>query len=166
MGDPPGDLKNLLGPDEQMQLFIEQKIYHPKINVDSIVITNQRIILRHPHALRLKKDYTDFNYRDISNVILDKGILRSTVQCTLRLGGDPLSLSDLPNSEAEKAYAIIRENLNRFQSPLTMGYGAVPGYVAPSQVQPQAAPVRVCPKCGTPLGPGQSFCGSCGASVK
>ena len=43
-------------------------------------------ILRHPHALGLKKDYTDYNYRDIRNVVLDKGILRSTIKCTLRLG--------------------------------------------------------------------------------
>ena len=69
------------------------------------------MILRHPHALGLKKDYTDFNYRDISNVVLKKGIMRSTIECTLRFGGDPLALNDLPNSEAEKAYGLIRENL-------------------------------------------------------
>ena len=159
MSNPPGDLKTLLGPNEQVQSYIQQKIYHPKINVDSVVITNERIILRHPHALRLKKDYTDFNYRDISNVILDKGILRSTIKCTLRLGGEPLSLSDLPNSEAEKAYAIIRQNLDRYQSPVVTGYAGVPAY-------PKQAPeVRACPKCGSVLGPGQNFCGSCGAQL-
>ncbi len=113
--ETPNDLKGILGPNETVQMYIQQKIYHPKINIDSVVITNERIILRHPHALGLKKDYTDFNYKDFANVILDKGMLRSTIKCTLRFGGDPLSLNDLPNSDAEKAYGIIRENISRTQ---------------------------------------------------
>ncbi len=78
MGDVPSDVAHLLGPNEQVELYIQQKIYHPKINVDSVVLTNERVILRHPHAMRLKKDYTDFSYTDIANAILDKGVLRST----------------------------------------------------------------------------------------
>jgi hypothetical protein len=109
----PEDLKKILGPNETVEIYIQQKIYHPKINIDSVAITNERIILRHPRDLRLKKDYTDFNYKDMANVILDKGILRSTIKCTLRFGGDPLTLNDLPNSDAEKAYGIIRENITR-----------------------------------------------------
>jgi hypothetical protein len=116
----PDDLKKILGPNETVEMYIRQKIYHPKINIDSVVITNERIILRHPHALGLKKDYTDFNYKDFANVILDKGILRSTIKCTLRFGGDPLSLNDLPNSDAEKAYGIIRENISK-SAPSTPG---------------------------------------------
>jgi len=112
----PGDLKGLLGPDEKVEVYIQQKIYHPKINIDSVVITNERVILRHPHALGLKKDYTDYNYRDIANVVLDKGIVRSTLKLTLRFGGEPLSLNDLPNTDAEKAYGVIRENVDRLQA--------------------------------------------------
>ena len=163
MDNPPDDLKKVLSPNEQIQLYIKQKIYHPKINIDSVAITNQRIILRHPHALGLEKDYTDFNYQDIANVVLDKGLLRSAVKCTLRLGGEPLSLSDLPNSDAEKAYGIIRENLVRFQAPFSGGYGAVPGYQ--QQGPPPASPTRFCQKCGAGVPAGQQFCGSCGAPV-
>jgi hypothetical protein len=57
-------------------------------------------------------------------VVLDKGILRSTIKCTLRLGGEPLALGDLPNSEAEKAYGIVRENIGKFQAPFSTGYAA------------------------------------------
>ena len=112
----PSDLKDLLGPDEKVEVYIQQKIYHPKINIDSVVITNERVILRHPHALGLKKDYTDYSYRDIANVVLDKGIVRSTIKLTLRFGGEPLSLNDLPNADAEKAYGVIRENVDKFQA--------------------------------------------------
>jgi hypothetical protein len=162
LANPPEDLKNILGPNEQVELYIEQKIYHPKINVDSVVITNERIILRHPHALGLKKDYTDFNYQDISNVVLDKGVLRSTVRCTLRLGGEPLALGDLPNQDAEKAYGIIRENLVRFQAPFSAGYAGVPG-VQQGQPPVGATAGGFCRKCGAKLTLGQRFCGNCGA---
>lgn len=145
MRDPPGDIKKILGPKEQVSVYITQKIYHPKINMDSVAVTNERIILRHPHALGLKKDYTDFNYQDISNVVLEKGITRSTIKATLRLGGEPLTLDDLPNSEAEKAYVVIRENVARFQAPLSAGYAGVQGTrqgLAPA-VAPAAAAVPV-----------------------
>ena len=113
MTDTPDDLEKILGPNEKVQLYMKQKIYHPKLNVDSVVLTNERIILRHPHALGLKKDYTDYNYQDIANVALDKGVLRSTVKSTLKQGGEALALGDLPNSDAEKAYGVIRGNINK-----------------------------------------------------
>jgi len=117
MTETPDDVTKILGSNEHVQVYIREQFYHPKINVDSVVITNERIILRHPHAAGLKKDYTDFNYRDISNVVMKKGIIRSTVSCTLRFGGEPLALNELRNPDAEKAYGLIRENLARLQSP-------------------------------------------------
>jgi hypothetical protein len=127
------------------------------------VITSERIILRHPHALRLKKDYTDYNYQDVSNVVLEKGILRSTVKCTLRFGGEPLSLSGLPNSDAERAYGLVRENLVRYQSPLAAASAGVPPYR--QQASPPPNPAATCVKCGATLMLGQKFCGNCGAQV-
>jgi Bacterial PH domain len=122
----PDDVQKILGPNEQAQFYIKQKIYHPKINIDSLTITNERIILRHPSELRLKKEYTDYNYQDVSNVILDKGILRSTIRCTLRFGGEALALGPLRNPDAQKAYGIIRENLVRYQSPSAVPARGVP----------------------------------------
>ena len=119
--DVPGDLASILGPNEQIQLYVEQKMYHPTLYVDSVAITTQRIILRHPHALGLKKEYTDFGYQDIANVVLERGVLRSTVKCMLRFGGEPLALTDLPNTQAEKAYGIIRENLTRLMTLSAIG---------------------------------------------
>ena len=152
LDDTPPDLKDILGPNERLELYIRQKIYHPKINIDSVVITSERIILRHPHALGLKKDYTDFNYQDIANVVLDKGVIRSTIKFTLRFGGDPMSLNDLPNSDAEKAYGIIRENLVRFQAPFSGGVSSAPPFY-PAGAPPQGNATK-CSKCGAVLRPG------------
>jgi len=164
LGNVPADIVRVLGPGEQVELFIQQKIYHPKINIDSVVLTSQRIILRHPHDLGLKKDFTDFNYTDVANAILDKGILRSTVKITLRFGGDPLNLNDLPNSDAEKAYGIIRSNISRFQAPFSTGYAAMAPAPMASMVQQQPPQMQqiVCGKCGARSAAGTRFCGSCG----
>ena len=86
----PEDIKNILGSNEKVELYIEEKIYHPRINVESVIITNERIIFRHPHALGLKKDYTDYSYKDITNVTLEKGLLRSTIKLTLKHGKNKL----------------------------------------------------------------------------
>jgi hypothetical protein len=129
--DAPDDIKNILGLNEKVELYIEEKIYHPRINIESVIITNERIILRHPHALGLKKDYTDYSYRDIINVTLDKGIMRSTIKLTLRhreehQEEEHLELDKLPNSLAEKGYGVIRENIGKFQSPFSTGYANAP----------------------------------------
>jgi hypothetical protein len=130
----PDEIKNILGSNEKVELYIEEKIYHPRINIESVIITNERIILRHPHALGLKKDYTDYSYRDITNVALDKGIMRSTIKLTLKPkegnGGknleEHLELDKLPNDVAEKGYGVIRENIGKFQSPFSTGYANAP----------------------------------------
>jgi PH (Pleckstrin Homology) domain-containing protein len=161
MSQAPTDVIELLGPNEQVELYIQQKIYHPKINIDSVLLTNERIILRHPHALGLKKGYTDFSYTDIANVLLEKGIIRSTVKCVLRFGGDPLALQDLPNTEAERAYGIIRENLVRYQTPLSYAQGSAgPGVVvAPQIVTREVVKVR-CKYCNQLMDENATTCPS------
>jgi hypothetical protein len=162
--DVPGDLTNILGPNEQIQLYVEQRMYHPTLYVDSVAITTQRIILRHPHALGLKKEYTDFGYQDIANVVLERGVLRSTVKCMLRFGGEPLALADLPNAEAEKAYGIIRENLSRFQGQSMTGQvGSLP--MRQEATRSGTSSASVCPKCGGPTTLGQKFCTRCGTAL-
>ena len=130
----PDDIKNIIGSNEKVELYIKEKIFHPQINIDSVIITNERVILRHPHALGLKKDYTDYSYRDITNVVLDKGILRSNIKLTVKRDEKILELGQLPNSLAEQAYGIIRENIGKFQSPFSTGYANT------AQLQQQGPP--------------------------
>ena len=65
--------------------------------------------------------------------MLDKGILRSTIKLTIKRDEKILELGQLPNSLAEQAYGIIRENIGKFQSPLSTGY-------ANTQLQQQGTP--------------------------
>ena len=40
----PDDIKNILGSNEKVELYIPEKIYHPRINIESVIVTNERII--------------------------------------------------------------------------------------------------------------------------
>jgi hypothetical protein len=161
----PADVTHILGPNERVELYVKEKIYHPTVKVDSVILTNERIILRHPHDLGLKKDYTDYSYTDIANVILDKGILRSSVKCVLRFQGDPLHLNDLPNADAEKVYGLIRENLVKYQTPLTAAYPATTPTVTSIQPQSPSSQGVFCKKCGQRSTPGSRFCSACGSTL-
>jgi hypothetical protein len=166
----PNDVLKIMGPDEKVQLYIRQKIYHPKISIDSIIVTNERVILRHPHAMGLVKDYTDFSYLDVTNVILTKGLTRSSVNLVLKLGGDPLALDSIPNSEAQTAYGLIRQNLTLHQSPMAQGKINVAAQQPPpagegtTVIEREVVKIR-CRYCGTLNDETSKTCSSCGAAL-
>jgi len=114
--DLPDEVKNMLSPNEKVELHIKEKIYNPKTNIDPMVVTNERIILRHPHAAGLKKDYTDYSHSDFEGVQLEKGIMRSTIKVKIKGGEEPLELGKLPTHQAENGYGKIREHMGRFQA--------------------------------------------------
>jgi len=124
--DLPDDVKKILGPNEKVEMYIKEKLYHPHISIDSLIVTNERVILRHPHAAGLKRDYTDYSYSDIEGVEMDKGLTRSTLRLKLKRKGDSLDLDKLSTPQAERGYGIIRENVGRFQAPLSTGYANAP----------------------------------------
>jgi ribosomal protein L40E len=107
--------------------------------------------LRHPHALGLKKDYTDYNYIDFEDVIIDKGLLRSTIKCAFKAKIPPLLLNDVPKADAEKAYRIIRDNITKAQTQTLT-----------EEIMPQ---MIICSYCGTKNQPDASKCINCGANL-
>ena len=112
----PSDLAGLLDPEETVVLYLKQKKYHPAINLESVALTQKRVILRKPSMLGAKKSYTDYSYADILNVTLDKGLQRSTLKLNLRQHGDDLLVEDIPNNQAQAAFKIIRAGIDEERS--------------------------------------------------
>jgi hypothetical protein len=140
------DIKNILGPNEKVAIFVKEKIYHPQINIDSLVVTNERIILRQPHALGSKTDFTDIRYSDIESVGLDKGKRRSTIKLTFKHKGDPLELGLLPTSLAEEAYGFIRANVNLLHEPALENAESSQAGPAPSEVDDKEVQKGIAPE--------------------
>jgi hypothetical protein len=109
----PSDITKLLDGDEHIYLYMKQKKYHPAIHLESIAVTNKRVIFRKPSMLHTKKSYTDYSYADILNVTIDKGPLRSTIKLNLRIDGSDLLVDDIPNDEAQLAFHIIRGGIDK-----------------------------------------------------
>ena len=109
----PDDVIPLLDDDEKVLFNIKQKKYRPAINIESVTITNKRVVLRKPAMLRIKKTYVDYSYADITNVVMDKGPLRSTMMLNLKMDAHDLVIEDVPNDMAQQAFKIIREGIDQ-----------------------------------------------------
>jgi hypothetical protein len=109
----PDDVLPLLDEDEKVLFSIKQKKYRPAINIESVTITGKRVILRRPSMLRIKKSYVDYSYSDITNIVLDKGPLRSTIMLNLKMDANDLVIEDIPNEMAQQAFRLIREGIDQ-----------------------------------------------------
>lgn len=118
--DAPSDLLRLLDQDERLLLYMKQKKYHPAINIESVAVTDKRVIFRKPSMLRIKKSFTDYSYADIVNVSIDKGPLRSTLNLNLRMDGSDLIVDDIPNEEAQEAFKLIRQGIDNARRKFTV----------------------------------------------
>ena len=111
----PDDVLPLLAQDEKALFGIKQRKYRPTINIETVTITNKRLILRKPSMLRIKKTFVDYFYSDIANVVLNKGPLRSTLMLNLRFEGNDLVIEDIPNDDALEAFKYIREGIDKWR---------------------------------------------------
>jgi hypothetical protein len=118
--EAPSDLKKLLDPNEKLLLYMKQKKYHPAINIESIAITDKRVIFRKPSMLTIKKSYTDYSYADVVNVTMEKGPLRSTLNLNLKMDGTDLRVDDIPNERAEEAFKLIRQGIDDARRKFTV----------------------------------------------
>ena len=109
----PDDIMPMLDNDEKVLYSVKQKKYRPAVNTESLIITSRRVILRKPSMMNIKKSYTDYNYSDISNIILDKGPLRSTIILNLKLDANDLIIENVPNEMAQQAFRLIRERVDQ-----------------------------------------------------
>lgn len=112
----PSDMVEMTDQNEKILLYMKQKKYHPAINIESLAVTDKRIIFRKPSMLTIKKSYTDYSYADILNVTIDKGPLRSTIKLNLKLDGNDLLIDDIPNDQAQEAFKLIREGIDHARS--------------------------------------------------
>jgi len=113
----PDDILPLIDHDEKVLFSVKQKRYRPAINIESIIITSKRIILRKPFMMGIKKNYVDYSYDDITNIIIDKGLSRSTIMLNLNIDANSLVIENIPNQLAQQAFQIIRREVDQRKRP-------------------------------------------------
>jgi len=116
--DEISQILDRLDEDEEVLMVIRQtkNIFKPGsslITPDTIFATTKKIIIRNPSALGLRQNIEIYNYEQIVDVKLEKGMFSSRIGINV-----PGSIYDgiieaLPKDEAEDLLKIIYERINK-----------------------------------------------------
>jgi hypothetical protein len=99
-------VSQILTRDEKISYIAVQKSLI-NLSPDCAVLTNRRFIIYKPKLLG-GASFQDYIWRNLRDVHLNEGMIRSTV--TLKtVKGQILTLGDLPKSQARKLYAFAQE---------------------------------------------------------
>jgi hypothetical protein len=80
---------------------------------DSIFVTNLRIIRYSPSALGLCKATEDYQYVDMANYKVNKGIMLATITIRMRYRSDDLIIDNLPKSKMDSISRVVNEGIKR-----------------------------------------------------
>jgi hypothetical protein len=109
---PEEDIQRILSEGEQILLIAKQSRYAPggsMITPSSIYVTNLRVIWRNPTMFGLKKNYTDVDFSDISNIRMNSGVFSTEIYLKTRNLSDEIVLPAIDKQDAEQVNIIIRK---------------------------------------------------------
>jgi hypothetical protein len=108
----PEEIKCVLDANENVLLAVQQAGLGGKtMGLESIFVTDKRVIKMTPKTLGLRSDVTDFNYKDMANVKLDKGILRSSIGITMRFLSEPVYIKNISKEGANRIIKMIQDGI-------------------------------------------------------
>jgi Bacterial PH domain len=108
--DLPVEIQKMMAPKETIELFVDGELY-PEITVDTLVITDQRIIIRRVPSSAAKTDFAVYRYQDITGVGLEKGFMRSMIRLRVKTVGESMDTIRLPPKLAEQAFTYIKDKV-------------------------------------------------------
>jgi len=77
--------------------------------LESVFVTDRRVIKMRPKTLGLKGDIIDYRYADMTNVKLNKGILRSSIFIETRFQTPNVRIENIPKEGANRMFKTIQE---------------------------------------------------------
>ncbi len=149
----PDDMKPVINYDEKIILILRGN--------ETVVVSNQRLIIRKSSGLGLKKTIVDYPYSNMVNIRLDGGIRRCSVEILMRSGIQNIKINSLSKPDAYQLHRIIRENIaENSHSPQPF-----PVIIQP-QNQVRKEENGQCMKCGKRVSPDFSICPFCSSPLK
>ena len=110
--DIPDDVKKILDVDENVLYGCQQWGIGGKFaGLESIFVTNRRLIKVKPKTLGLRSDIEDYLYKDMANINLDKGIFRSSIHIVMRFNSESVGIEDIPKDGANEVFKAIQEGI-------------------------------------------------------
>jgi len=99
----PDDMKHLVNYDE--------KVIWALRGGDTVVVTDQRIIIRKTAGLGLKKSFVDYPYSNMVNIKMDRGLRRASIEILMRSGVQNIKIESLTKADAYQLHRVLRENI-------------------------------------------------------
>jgi RNA polymerase subunit RPABC4/transcription elongation factor Spt4 len=152
----PDDMRHLINYDEKI-------IWTLRAN-ETVVVSNQRLIIRKSGGLGLRKSFVDYPYSNMVNVQLDKGLRRSSVEISMRSGVQTVRIRGMSNKDAYQLHRIVRENIIR--SSEAGGSTPFPVIITPKTKTENGSFDQKCRMCGHNIAADYSLCPFCGYTLK
>ena len=155
----PEDMKHLINYDEKVIWVLRGS--------ETVVVSDQRIIIRKSGGLGLKKSFVDYPYSNMVNIKLDRGVRRASIEILMRSGVQNIKIGNLSKDDAYQLHRIMRENIIRASS-------AGPGQPMPVIIQSpehqthesESNGEKECKKCGHKVSADFSLCPFCRYPLK
>jgi hypothetical protein len=100
-------VRQLLMSNEKILYIAVQRAPLLNVSPESVCLTTNRVFLFRQKALR-GMNFQDFKWTDLADVILNEGMIRSTVTFKPK-AGIVLEMRDMPKQQARRLYAIAME---------------------------------------------------------
>jgi hypothetical protein len=152
----PEDMKHLINYDEKVSWVVQGS--------ETVVISDQRIILRRSGGLRLKKSFIDYPYSNMVNIKLDRGVRKASIEILMRSGVQSIRISNLSKSDAYQLHRILRENIIRTST--SQPGQPFPVIIEKSERSEKSGNERDCSECGRRVSADFSLCPFCRTPLK
>ncbi|MDE1850851.1 MAG: PH domain-containing protein [Candidatus Micrarchaeota archaeon] len=166
-------IKDLLQPDEEVELVITQTRYWPMVSANSIFkpkiifATNRRVIIIARHQLGLVRSYSIFPYKIIIAVKPTRGIFLSSIAIGHQ-GSMPSD--DIEKNEPKNVSGLRHEDAMRLEHFINAKIVSLPRNPLSAEEQAQSDMLKhskglKCLNCGTMNETASDYCSHCGTRL-
>ena len=152
----PEDMKHLINYDEKVTWVLR--------GAETVVVSDQRIIIRKSAGLGLKKSFVDYPYTNMVNIRLDRGVRKASVEILMRSGVQSVKIGNISKSDAFQLHRILRENIIRASA--SNQSQPFPVIIQSADKQNSSSDQQTCKKCGRRVSPDFSLCPFCRQALK
>ena len=99
----PEDMRHLINYDEKVIWVLRGN--------ETVVLSDQRIIIRKSGGLGLRKSFIDYPYSNMVNIKLDRGMMKASVEIMMRSGVQNIKIANLSKPDAFQLHRVLRENI-------------------------------------------------------
>jgi RNA polymerase subunit RPABC4/transcription elongation factor Spt4 len=154
----PEDMKHLINYDEKVAWVVHGS--------ETVVVSDQRIIIRKFNGLRLKKSFVDYPYSNMVNIRLDRGVRRASVEILMRSGVQSIKINNLSKTDAYQLHRTLREYIARASSQPGQPFPVIIERTDRSASKAGDGTEQECGNCGRKISPDFSVCPFCRYMLK